>query len=66
MCVYCCCAQGDEPAPEDEEDYEADEAEDEESSDEGESGDEVSCVMPGVAHLQQQQQQHGHAWQLAT
>lgn len=46
----CAClpSQGDEPAPEDEEEYEADEAEDDsEGSDEGESdgGNEVSHVL---------------------
>lgn len=44
----CLPSQGDEPAPEDEEEYEADEAEDDsEGSDEGESdgGNEVSHVL---------------------
>jgi hypothetical protein len=48
VCVAGCVGgQGDEPAPEDEEEYEADEAEDDsEGSDEGESdgGDEVRML----------------------
>lgn len=45
-----CVLQGDEPAPEDEEEYEADEAEDDsEGSDEGESEDEVRIHAPAHA-----------------
>lgn len=45
-----CVLQGDEPAPEDEEEYEADEAEDDsEGSDEGESEDEVRAHSPARA-----------------
>lgn len=47
----CVGVQGDEPAPEDEEEYEADEAEDDsEGSDEGESdgGDEVRALCAGM------------------
>lgn len=49
MCHACLPGhQGDDPAPEDEEEYEADEAEDDsEGSDEGESEDDVSPCVSG-------------------